>query len=137
MVLVAGLFHADPHPGNILYLPNNRIAFLDFGMVGRLSELRRHQVVDLLHAMVEQDSNSVADVLLEWSGDKLIDAETLTADVETLIYTYHGVPLKRLNITDILSDLATLLRDHHLSLPPDFPRKTSGSGTAVAFHGYP
>ena len=118
MVLVAGLFHADPHPGNIIYLPNNRIAFLDFGMVGRLSEFRRHQVVDLLHAMVEQDSNSVADVLLEWSGDKLIDAETLATDVETLIYTYHGVPLKRLNITDILSDLATLLRDHHLSLPP-------------------
>ncbi len=119
MVLVAGLFHADPHPGNIIYLPNNRIAFLDFGMVGRLSEFRRHQVVNLLHAMVEQDSNSVADVLLEWGGEKLIDAETLATDVETLIYTYHGVPLKRLNITDILSDLATLLRDHHLSLPPD------------------
>ena len=56
---------------------------------------------------------------MEWAGDKLIDVETLATDVETLIYTYHGVPLKRLNITDILSDLATLLRDHHLSLPPD------------------
>ncbi len=119
MVLVAGLFHADPHPGNILFLPNNRIAFIDFGMVGRLSEIRRQQVVDLLHSMVEQESNSVADVLLEWSGDKLTDTDTLATDIETLIHTYHGVPLKRLNITDILSDLATLLRDHHLSLPPD------------------
>lgn len=119
MVLVAGLFHADPHPGNIIYLPNNRIAFVDFGMVGRLSEFRRNQVVDLLHAMVEHDANSVVDVLLDWAGDYAIDTEVLTTEVDTFIDTYHGVPLKRLNISDVLSDLAVLLRDHYLSLPSD------------------
>lgn len=119
MVLVAGLFHADPHPGNIIYLPNNRIAFLDFGMIGRLSEFRRHQVVDLLHAMVERDANTVVDVLSDWAGDSIFDTETLTTEVDALIDTYHGVPLKRLNISDMLADLAALLRDHHLSLPPD------------------
>lgn len=119
MVLVAGLFHADPHPGNIIYLSENRIAFLDFGMVGRLSEFRRHQVVDLLHAMVERDANAVVDVLLDWSGDKIVDIETLTTEIDTMIDTYHGVPLKRLKFSDMLSDLAALLRDHHLLLPPD------------------
>src|SRR4051812_36681472 len=48
MILVDGFFHADPHPGNILYLPGNRIALIDFGMVGRLSSVRRNQVVKLL-----------------------------------------------------------------------------------------
>jgi ubiquinone biosynthesis protein len=46
MILVDGFFHADPHPGNVLYLPGNRIALIDFGMVGRLSALRRNQMVD-------------------------------------------------------------------------------------------
>ena len=48
MILVDGFFHADPHPGNVLYLPGNRIALIDFGMVGRLSPVRRNQVVELL-----------------------------------------------------------------------------------------
>ena len=41
MILVDGLFHADPHPGNVFYLPGNRIVVIDFGMVGRLSPQRR------------------------------------------------------------------------------------------------
>jgi ubiquinone biosynthesis protein len=52
MILEDGFFHADPHQGNIFYLPENRIAIIDFGMVGRLSADRRSQVVDLLHGLV-------------------------------------------------------------------------------------
>src|SRR6185503_5840225 len=48
MVLEDGFFHADPHPGNVFYLSGNRIAFIDFGMVGHLSERRRDQLVQLL-----------------------------------------------------------------------------------------
>jgi ubiquinone biosynthesis protein len=48
MILVDGFFHADPHPGNVFYLPDNRMAVIDFGMVGRLSPVRRNQVIDLL-----------------------------------------------------------------------------------------
>ena len=44
MILVDGFFHADPHPGNVLYLPGNRIALIDFGMVGRISAARRRQM---------------------------------------------------------------------------------------------
>ena len=44
MILVDGFFHADPHPGNVMYLPGNRIALIDFGMVGRLSPARRNQI---------------------------------------------------------------------------------------------
>src|SRR6516225_1137444 len=48
MILVDGVFHADPHSGNVMYLPDNRIALIDFGMVGRLSPARRRQIIDLL-----------------------------------------------------------------------------------------
>ncbi|KAG1391949.1 hypothetical protein G6F59_014749 [Rhizopus arrhizus] len=67
MVLEDGSFHADPHPGNIIYLRDGRIGVIDFGMVGALSEVRRFQVAQLLHGLVEQDPQSVADVLLDWA----------------------------------------------------------------------
>ena len=65
MVLEDGFFHADPHPGNIFYLPDGRIGVIDFGMVGRVSEQRRFQIVQLLHGLVERESAPVADVLME------------------------------------------------------------------------
>ena len=53
MILLDGFFHADPHPGNVFFLPDNRVVFVDFGMVGRLSPPRREELADLLMAEVE------------------------------------------------------------------------------------
>jgi len=64
MVIEDGFFHADPHPGNVFYLPGNRVAFIDFGMAGHLSERRRDELSELLNGLVERDSESVVDVLL-------------------------------------------------------------------------
>lgn len=119
MILEDGFFHADPHQGNIFYLPENRIALIDFGMVGRLSAERRHQVVDLLHGLVERDADQVVDVLLDWAGAVDIDQDSLALEIDSLVDQYHGVPLKQLNISTILTDLTTLLREYHLALPPD------------------
>jgi len=119
MILEDGFFHADPHPGNVFYLPENRIAFIDFGMVGRLSFDRRTQVVDLLHGLVETEVDSVVEILLDWTGGAEIDRDSLKLEIDGLIDQYHGAPLKELNISTMLSDLTTLLRDYHLALPPD------------------
>jgi ubiquinone biosynthesis protein len=69
MVLRDGLFHADPHPGNLLALPGNRVGFIDFGMVGRLSPQRRRQVLGLMRALVEGQGRSLSGVLLDWSAE--------------------------------------------------------------------
>ncbi|ABM04558.1 2-octaprenylphenol hydroxylase [Psychromonas ingrahamii 37] len=119
MILIDGFFHADPHQGNIFYLPGNRIAFIDFGMVGRLSERRRNQVVNLLYSMVEQDSASVVEVLLDWAGDSSIDTEGLLLEVEGFIDQYYKVSLKDFNLGSMLIELTTLFREHGLNLPPD------------------
>ena len=118
MTLEDGFFHADPHPGNIFYLPDNRIAFIDFGMVGRLGEKRRRQVVLLLHHLVARDAASVAGVLLDWA-DGAVEVETLTAEIENLLDHYHGLPLKQLRLGAMLSDVAGILRSHGLVLPTD------------------
>jgi ubiquinone biosynthesis protein len=120
MVLEDGFFHADPHPGNIFYLPGDRIAVIDFGMVGRVSEQRRYQIVQMLHGLVEREAEAVTDVLLEWGeGSGEADELRLQADIGAFVDQYRGVPLKDLRMGAMLVDVTTILRNHGLSLPPD------------------
>ncbi len=119
MILDNGFFHADPHPGNVFYLPGNRIAFIDFGMVGRLSETRRYQVAQVLNGLVSHDSETVTDVLLDWSSDTDTNVDALRDEIDAFVDQYRGVPLQRLDITAMLADVIAILREHGLALPPD------------------
>jgi len=119
MILEHGFFHADPHPGNVKFLPENRIALLDFGMVGRLSQTRRHEVADLLHGLVERDPDRVARILLAWSSEADTDKEQLEEDIVDFIEQYHGVPLEHLDMSAMIGDMTGVLRRHHLILPAD------------------
>lgn len=119
MVLDDGFFHADPHPGNLFYLPGDRIAFIDFGMTGRLSSGRRDELVALLGGLVSRDAESAVDVLREWASPLPVDAEALTADIDAFIDRYHGMPLSALRAGAMLADLTQLLREHRLALPAD------------------
>ena len=119
MILEDGFFHADPHAGNVFYLPGNRIAIIDFGMVGRLAEERRDQVIRLLLGVVRQEPERVVDVMLDWASDSTADEETLTREIEAFVDQYHGVALKRLSIGALLADLVAIFRRHRLTLPSD------------------
>jgi ubiquinone biosynthesis protein len=119
MVLEDGFFHADPHPGNVFYLPGNRVAFIDFGMAGHLTERRRDELVRLLDGLVSRDPDGVTDILLDWAGSTRVEAEKVAADVEIFIDRYHGRPLHELRMGAMLADLTALLREHSLALPPD------------------
>ena len=119
MIVVDGFFHADPHPGNVFYLPGNRIAFIDFGMVGRLTEERRSQMSQLLLAFVRHEPARVADVMLDWSGDGTLDEESLLLEIQTFVDQYHGIPLKQLSLGAMLNDLVTILRKYRIALPAD------------------
>jgi len=119
MVFEDGFFHADPHQGNVFFLPGNRVAFIDFGMVGRLSEARRRELVDLLQGFVERNPGRAVDILLQWAKHDVVDEEALTTDVDALIDSVHSVPLKSLNLPRLINDLVALLREHNLALPSD------------------
>ncbi len=114
-----GFFHADPHPGNVFYLPGNRIAFIDFGMVGRLTEERRNQLILLLLGLVKHEPQRVADVMLDWTGDAAVDEDGLMLEIQAFVDQYHGVALKQLKLGAMLSDLVAILRQHRLALPTD------------------
>ncbi|MDH7454256.1 AarF/UbiB family protein [Luteimonas composti] len=120
MVLEDGFFHADPHPGNIFYMPGGAIGVIDFGMVGHVSEQRRFEIVRLLHGLVAQDASAVSEVLVDWTGDNPdIDEGGLQESVDRFVDQYRGVPLKDLRMGRMLGDVAAILRGHGLTLPPD------------------
>lgn len=119
MILVYGHFHADPHPGNVFYLPGNRIAMVDFGMTGLLTHERRNQIVDLLVALVQKDESGLLDVLLEWTGDTVVNEGKLAADVIEFVFNYASTQLKDVKLGDLLSELTVLMREHSLVMPSD------------------
>ena len=119
MMLEDGFFHADPHPGNVFVLRDGRIAVIDFGMVGRLSQARRAEVVSLLFGLVERDPGRVTEVLLEWTEGPGVDEVQLTLDIDGFVDRYHGVPLGQLDLVGMLLDVTALLRSHQLALPAD------------------
>lgn len=119
MILVDGYFHADPHPGNVFYLPGNRIAMIDFGMAGRLTERRRREIVGMLWALAQRDERGIVDVLLEWVPDGEVDEARLSAEVGDMIFDYERVALKDVRIAAVLQDIAGIMRRHAIVLPSD------------------
>ncbi len=120
MIVEDGFFHADPHPGNVFYLPGNRLAFIDFGMVGRVSARRREELLALLLGLVQREPQAVAEVLLDWAGDDHgANLNQLETEIEAFVDQYHGTPLAELNLGQMLADVTTILREHRLALPSD------------------
>ncbi|HUW29636.1 MAG TPA: AarF/UbiB family protein [Sulfuriferula sp.] len=119
MILVHGYFHADPHPGNVIYLPGNRVGMIDFGMVGRLTEYRRNQIVNLLDALVHKDEEGMLGVLLDWTGDGEVDEAKLGYDLAELVFSYDNLQLKDVKIGSLLTDITAIIRENGLVLPAD------------------
>ena len=117
-ILEDGFFHADPHPGNIMLTEGNVLCILDWGMVGRLTTRDRYQLIDLIQTIVDRDSRKLVDCLLDMSSNtEEVDRSAIERDLLDILDEFYSVPLKRLNLGNILLDIASLLRTHRLRLP--------------------
>ena len=116
-----GLFHADPHPGNLVVQPPAVIGILDFGQVGRLSEAMRSNLATILLASLNREFDIVLDVLDDLGAltDDL-DAEHLKGDLAAMVDKYAGVPLKRLDLKVLFEEIMSVARRHRIVLPRDF-----------------
>ncbi len=119
MMLEDGFFHADPHPGNFIILPGDQIAMLDFGMVGRLTPTRRDQLIRLIRCVLMQEPENATLVLVEWTGGRFVNREALGSEVANLLERFDGVALEELDVSGLLNDVAAILRNHNVRLPPD------------------
>jgi ubiquinone biosynthesis protein len=119
MILEDGYFHADPHPGNVIFMTGNRLGMIDFGMVGRLTEHRRTEIVELLDALVRKDEQDMINILLLWAGNVEVDEEKLAADMSEMVYGYDNLRLKDIKLGPLLADITAITRDNRLTLPTD------------------
>ena len=119
-ILVHGLFHADPHPGNILVLPGNVVAFIDFGIVGRTNRTLRRQLAQVIVAVGKRDADRLATLVLEVTRPLCpVDVSALTSDLEEMLDLYADVPLGELSLRDVLASVTTTMARHRLQLAPD------------------
>ncbi len=119
MVLEDGLFHADPHPGNFLILPGNRIAMLDFGMVGKLSRGRQEEIARMMRAIVLREPRECAAVLAAWADGRPVDQDHLASAIDDLIDRYYGMALAEVDATALMLDVTAMMRAHDLMTPGD------------------
>jgi ubiquinone biosynthesis protein len=119
-ILVHGLFHADPHPGNILVLPDNVVAFIDFGIVGRVGRRMREQLAQIVLAIGRRDPERLADIIVTVATPlRPVTMGLLTSDVAEMLDLYADVPLGDLSLTDVFASITAAMARHRLRLPAD------------------
>jgi ubiquinone biosynthesis protein len=110
-------FHADPHPGNILVMRNNQIAYLDFGLMGRLTQKQRQDLTDLVAAFSQKDARKISRMIIKNVAPRThIDVNQLESDVDKLLDQYFDRSLKEINIGKLLSSVMTLIYTYHITL---------------------
>jgi len=115
-----GFFHGDPHPGNIFVLPDNVIAPIDFGMMGRLDNQLMEAAADLLTAIIKKDIDRIMRVFVEIGAmEDIADERGLKADLTDFLDRYYQVPLFQLNIGKIINEMMEIIREHRIKLPTD------------------
>ncbi|EFI33037.1 ABC-1 domain protein [Desulfonatronospira thiodismutans ASO3-1] len=119
-VLEQGFFHADPHPGNILIDEDENMILLDWGMVGRLTNKVRYELIDLIGAVVDNDVEEVTEILISFTtGRENVNRGMLQNEVLEVVSHFTRLPLKEVNLGQLLMELTTLLRNHGRILTTD------------------
>ncbi len=120
-IFIDGFFHGDPHPGNVFVLENNRIAFIDFGMMGRLDQEMKDELADLLVAVIDQDVTQIAQMLANIGTQTTeIDMRTFRNEIADILDRYYGVPLKQVKLGNITRDMIEIALKHEVRIPPDY-----------------
>ena len=120
-LLEDGFFHADPHPGNLLVMPDGRLAFFDFGMVGRITPKLQAKMIDAFFHVVSKDPEGIAQDLIDLDFLKPGADEQSVREVVKRMFTFHlDLKLKDVNFKELTYDLADVMYDYPFRLPANF-----------------
>ena len=139
-VTVEGVYHADPHRGNILLTTDGRLALVDFGLLGRLDDDTRRNLALLLLAVAQNRADDVADLILGLSRVTLGSNEpAFVQELRRKLPRYHWRPLSGIRAGEALADLQRISFEHGISLPTTFALvgKTLAQADSIARELYP
>lgn len=113
-----GVFHGDPHPGNIRIRRDGTVCLLDYGMIGILDESTREQLIDLLIAVTQRDVDAAVKLVMKIGETRRkVDRPLLQIDMRDFVTNYYGIELERLNVGRLLSDFVAILSNHAIRCP--------------------
>src|SRR5687768_13733889 len=119
--LVDGLFHADPHPGNVFLTDDDRIALLDLGMVGRVTRSFQDNLLRLMLAISEARGEAAAEAAIKMGEAKEgFDRETFKRRITDLVAGHGDAVLSRLNAGRVTLEITRISADCWFRLPPEF-----------------
>ncbi|OAB37886.1 ABC transporter [Paenibacillus macquariensis subsp. defensor] len=119
-IFIEGFFHGDPHPGNLLARKDGSIAFIDFGMVGRISEDMKDQLSALIIALMRKNTDGMVRAILKLGlFPEEGDITSLRADLDRMRDEYYDIPFTEISMGKALNDLFGVARQHQIIIPPD------------------
>ncbi|MDX2043691.1 MAG: AarF/ABC1/UbiB kinase family protein [Acidobacteriota bacterium] len=120
-LLEDGFFHADPHPGNLRVMDDGRLAFFDFGMVGRITPKLQSQLIDAFFHIVEKDVKGLTQDLinLEFLATT-VDQNLIKPVVEKLFTDYFNLKLGEIRFKELTYELAEVIYEYPFRIPPHF-----------------
>jgi ubiquinone biosynthesis protein len=125
-----GLFHGDPHPGNVIVLPGNRLGLLDFGLVGRLSKAMQESIILLVLAISLRDPDTVARLLYKVGvPDERINLHQFRQDIHDILDRYLGLKLSEVSSTTLLNELTDLALKYRIKIPKEYAVLSKASAT--------
>ena len=123
MVLQDGLFHADPHPGNIFVLRDGRLGLVDFGIMGRVTEENMDHFASVLVALMEHDFDTLAQQYLNlgFVSDDTVDIDRfqreLREDLAEFLEPYYGMRVRQIDFGTYVEQVTHILNRHQLRVP--------------------
>ncbi|QDL09996.1 AarF/ABC1/UbiB kinase family protein [Brasilonema octagenarum UFV-E1] len=115
---IDGFFHADPHPGNLFYLKDGRVALLDCGMVGRLDPRTQGILVEMLLAIVDLDAQRCAQLTLQLAeSTQPVILVKLENDYDRMLRKYYNLSVSQINFSQIIYELLQVARNNKIRLP--------------------
>jgi ubiquinone biosynthesis protein len=120
-VFMHGFFHADPHPGNILVLKNNVVAFVDFGIVGYFDDKLKDRCISLFYGIVENDLDMIVDSLMDIGIEaENIDKEELKYEISLYVEPLQKSSLKDVKVSRVLEEVMSIALNYGLKIPLPF-----------------
>lgn len=125
-----GFFHGDPHPGNMIITDDDRVAFLDWGLVGRLSRAQQDQLCDLILAIVMNDVDGITRIVLRMGRPEgRVNLRRMRADIQQVRDTYLTLQLDQVDITALMEEIMDLAHQHRVRVNPEYALLTKATAT--------
>jgi ubiquinone biosynthesis protein len=119
-IMVDGIFHADPHPGNVFLTDDGNIALIDLGMVGRVAPTLQENLLKLLIAVSEGDNEQAADIIIDISRtDENFNREQFRRRISQVITSAQNQSMEQLNVGKSLLDMSKTAIDNGLFVPSE------------------